>query len=448
MASDPYEEDEYDGAAEEVAAEGLPPRTIISTPFQKRSVRTIDLRQAVPATEAVELAPPEKNEHLRIAETMWSFAEALKAHIVRILKWAPADVLIRHVTASTITFVNANTAKINILVPHPGDCLQLFIKTPVVNKARFSFPQFHNAKHLMYKERSCLVGGSTMMFVAYANPEIFEQSTFEPFILEWGKQLPINLYAVGALLGRLLQERHKNAQNKRASIVREITAAETSILELQNELRQADVEIRATIGDTQSMTEKAQETVSMLQRLVGKGRRYESIVFSSDTSYVKGITNMCFATHGGATYRLGKFAVTINLSTQRLSITQILANHMRASSDGGNMDFHHPHIMGTSICWGNAGTSVQDMLKRNELYGLFFTVGNFLNDYNDSNPYLRIVAWSRATERELNERRRTFESQDYEGLAREAESVAVPGPEGSWEPDNTTTYTVEASATS
>jgi hypothetical protein len=408
------------------AAIGLP---ITPPPIPRNmATRTLDLRNVVPRSDQAIVAEP-KETHSKMEDAMWEFAKQLKEHIATILSYSPGNIHIRHTLAATIDFSNDRMGSISILIPHASECLQMFVKTPAVNKTRFRFPQFNAAQQLIFKDRSCLIAGASSIFVAYANPEIFTLESFKPFIVQFGKTLDVNLFAVGKLLGNLMTERIKLAWQAYGEVTAAIATLERTLEQKRIALRTVQSEIATSQLDAAAMNDKAQETINMLQRLQGKGKRYQSITFASDTTSVTGMTNMVVVAHRGVSYRLGIYRVTVNLSRQRVSIVNTLSSCIRQApgSPGGGLGYHHPHILGDSICWGNAGTAIQDMLKKNELYGLFFTIGNYLNDYNESNPYLQIENWERATGAEVANTKASFESQDYEGLASETDPISIPG---------------------
>ena len=91
--------------------------------------------------------------------------------------------------------------------------------------------------------------------------------------------------------------------------------------------------------------------------------------------------------HDGDWYALGRFLVEISFDKDRLSITQLVQDRIIDS-------YPHPHIDSSgSPCLGNISVSLAKLLALKQYPQALVVIHQFLESYNEDNPYSRIEKW-------------------------------------------------------
>jgi hypothetical protein len=92
-------------------------------------------------------------------------------------------------------------------------------------------------------------------------------------------------------------------------------------------------------------------------------------------------------------YSLGCFKVSINIVRKQLNVHRVSRTDDEFIYVDGDVvsDWEHPHLNAGVPCLGNIDISISEMLNKGELYGLFFTMHQFLRTYNDRSPYRHII---------------------------------------------------------
>ncbi len=84
-------------------------------------------------------------------------------------------------------------------------------------------------------------------------------------------------------------------------------------------------------------------------------------------------------------FRIGEFRIDLYIQG-RVVITNL-------RNFGRNTSHHHPHVSGSSVCFGNIASAVHKLLGEFELVTAAFVIIEFLKSYNNSNPYCSIANW-------------------------------------------------------
>ena len=68
--------------------------------------------------------------------------------------------------------------------------------------------------------------------------------------------------------------------------------------------------------------------------------------------------------------------------------------------------YHHPHISGSSVCFGSRGEEIRKLLANNEFKKIVHIIYLYLQSYNTSDSYRKIENWIRRNEKE-DEKKKT-----------------------------------------
>lgn len=102
-------------------------------------------------------------------------------------------------------------------------------------------------------------------------------------------------------------------------------------------------------------------------------------------------------THRSHSYDLGRFQVTIDLFSDRLTILNQNADRIRNG-------YHHPHVDSTGHpCLGNISLSLAKLLTLKQYAPALVLIRRFLESYNPDNPYIAIERWDEGAENEDDE---------------------------------------------
>lgn len=106
--------------------------------------------------------------------------------------------------------------------------------------------------------------------------------------------------------------------------------------------------------------------------------------FKVENNCIIGTTQEIIIHYYDHEYKFAPYEVEVNIFDSKIMIRGD-SNDVRG--------YIHPHISGESICWGNIGSMILDLLGRMEFYALFNLIHSFLSTYNEDDPYLKIQHW-------------------------------------------------------
>lgn len=146
---------------------------------------------------------------------------------------------------------------------------------------------------------------------------------------------------------------------------------------LRRDINEARRDLRAPARDTRN----ARRDYNSLIRIAETS--LEEITIGSDKLEV--LTKPVHIEYHGYEYELGKYEFALALDSSVADIRIIPA--------GGGVEaegYHHPHISGDTPCLGNIGRDLRDAMNARDLVGALALILEFLNSYNDGNPYIEI----------------------------------------------------------
>ncbi len=131
----------------------------------------------------------------------------------------------------------------------------------------------------------------------------------------------------------------------------------------------------------------------------------------SGVSYTPGslkvITNPIAIDYEGMEYEMGQYLIIIEFGAPELRIRNLYSSAM---------EFPHPHVNTDGVpCLGNLAPGINKLLTESDYLGLVEVLLQFLNSYNEDNPYLKIEHWDPDYHDEEEERRRYEEC--YHGVS-------------------------------
>jgi hypothetical protein len=132
----------------------------------------------------------------------------------------------------------------------------------------------------------------------------------------------------------------------------------------------------------QSWKTKVQEEYHEIKKLCPLS--YTGIRFHE--TGIEAITPQISIDFGDELYEIGRFSVEINLQEEK-----ILFRNLDHAIDG----FPHPHINNNGEpCFGNLEDNMDQLLAQHDCYALLVVIKEFLQTYNDDNPFIKIKRWS------------------------------------------------------
>jgi len=125
---------------------------------------------------------------------------------------------------------------------------------------------------------------------------------------------------------------------------------------------------------------------------------FHSLTF---TEYaVKATTQEINVEYDGCEYELGQYVITISFQESDIRIENLVES---------GRDYDHPHVSNGVPCLGNLTVGVSKLLAEVDYAGLLQVLVQFLESYNDGNPYLKIEHWD-PNYRDGDEQERIFEN--------------------------------------
>jgi hypothetical protein len=362
------------------------------------------------------------DNHVKIQTALNAFAAALTAKVASVLP--DKQVVIQATGAATISFTQATMDKVYIKLPLPQNCLHSHTISPVINKFDYKITEWDAADRLEYQGKAALVAGASIIFVAYAKLDLLETPEFTRFLERFKSHQHLNLFRYAENLSKIVLARGQNDTAALLAVNQEIAADEVRTQALWAKRQSIVDRISATNGSNAAWIARVQGDITRLQSILVPAK-YESFTFAPEGCKVVGVTQHVEITYNNRVYPMGHYKVSIDFANARITIQQLETALIMVHN---STRYPHPHIMDTSICWGNMGVNMANMMRDFEMFGAFFTVSNYLNSYNDRSPYNPITDWPSITTHQARARNIADEAYERVPDGQEARPAATATP--------------------
>ncbi len=121
-----------------------------------------------------------------------------------------------------------------------------------------------------------------------------------------------------------------------------------------------------------------------------KHPQIKEIIFTSDNIIAKINAEI---KHDGIEYKFGEYLIELNEDS--FTIKKLYRGQEVTE------EYIHPHITGSSVCLGNISRTIYRLIKNYDYDQAIVLLTNYLNSYNDADPYLRIERFQERFEGKL-----------------------------------------------
>jgi hypothetical protein len=177
-------------------------------------------------------------------------------------------------------------------------------------------------------------------------------------------------------------------EGERERLQVEVDAGAARVLQLSDELRAASRSLHGARRGLEALKETlARERASFRSDFDQLAALPHVASIDVDGSRVRVRTDAIIVRHGGARYRIGEFALELDLEHG--------VRMVNLQNTGEKPGWDHPHVQGQRPCLGNLRIGIDKLLAECQLVPLTAMLVQFLETYNPESAYCPIERWER-----------------------------------------------------
>ena len=200
------------------------------------------------------------------------------------------------------------------------------------------------------------------------------------------------LTTLAHVMHRLRRLQTLERQHMHCSVHRWRVATRTLTLRLAGELR----ELQYMLGSAHPavpMVPATATAASVYRDLLALDEEFSDLQIADDLSSVA-VTTDPVVLEGVA---LGRFRLIVDLARLgrgRIDGDAVTAEALDPNPSASNDEITHPHVQGSSICFGDGGPLLRAALAEGRLYDALVVTRQVLLTYNEASPYVRLDQWT------------------------------------------------------